>query len=68
MVKLGKVTKILILISRCEIANNGESSKVNTYMCMKKIPTPKVMNTFDYMFDPLFEDLRNENTAMKMSE
>jgi hypothetical protein len=32
------------------------------------IMTPKIVNTFDYMFDQLFEHLRNENTAMTMSE
>ena len=27
-----------------------------------------MINTFDYMFDPLFEDLKNRNTAKKMEE
>jgi len=34
-------------------------------LCMT---TPKIVNTFNYMFDPLFEDLRNENKAMKVKE
>ena len=28
----------------------------------------QVVNTFDYMFDPLFEDMKNENTAKKTNE
>jgi hypothetical protein len=35
---------------------------------MKKIPKPMVINTFDYMFDPLFADIKEDTNTKALAK